>query len=151
MKRKHYVHGYCSDTLLLHVAFDKFGTFLGMQNSMQFIPEKLVSKVRNIFIMYMDGVLANHDNLECWKKFLLLPIVLFSISGLRSRKVDMRDRIQALEDNRWEIFTLGQLCVREEFHGQNDSDISLARKYNRVEKYAKQGNFTGAMKLLEQT
>src|SRR4051794_27621772 len=72
-----FVTGYSNETGMLEVDFDKIGTLLGLTNSIRFIPEKFVKKTRKVFIKFMSLVVTEKHLVLHWKKFLMLPTVIF--------------------------------------------------------------------------
>ena len=72
-------------------------------DSVGFIPEHCVPKVRKAFIRSMKEIVATQDSLA-WKKFLLLPTVLF-INQLKDRKAILKATLALLEKDDWSSFT----------------------------------------------
>jgi hypothetical protein len=66
-----FVWGYSDDTPMLDIDFDKFGTLLGLTNSIQFIPDKYVTKTRKVFIGVMRLLVVSIHDIMLWKKFFV--------------------------------------------------------------------------------
>jgi len=99
------------DKPLIDLEFNEFGQLLSIVDSMSFIPEKFVKKCRRVYNLYMQNVVDNsHDSLS-WKKFLLLPTVLFTVQK-GNRKADLNYRLELLLEDKWNSFTFGYFMSR---------------------------------------
>jgi hypothetical protein len=154
-----FLPGLHADTKLLDVAFTQFGTFAGMINSVSFIHENFVRKVRDVFCMYMRALLSDKQNMVLWKKYLLLPVILFSSSDRK----DLSTRIRLLEQQQWDSFTLGYFQMKKLRPNplQNNVQTPTAAddgvedvwtpKHVRTKQCLLAGNITKAMSVLDST
>jgi hypothetical protein len=104
-----FLPGTNEDTMLLDLQADEMGALLGIGSSVTFIPEKYLKKVRAIWIRYMQKALDD-GQITDWKKYFLLPTIVFDNLGSPSTKAmkdNMADRLRLLEADSWESFTLG--------------------------------------------
>ena len=109
-----FVSGYTNETLILDISLDRIGTLLGLTNSVRFIAEKHLKKTRLVFIKYMRALLDDDKSVNCWKKFLVLPTVLFGgYLGENNLKVEYGLRLELLLVDDWSSFTLGKFLKRE--------------------------------------
>lgn len=99
-----YLPGLHRNTPLLDLDFQQMGTLVGICGSTTYIEHKMVPKIREAFIDSMRALLdGGLENLTLWKKFFLLPLILFT-SG--KRRV-VRQRLELLKNDNWDNFTLG--------------------------------------------
>ena len=114
-----FVDGVDANFLLLDIPFDKFGTLLGFIPSLEFIPERLVKRCRRAYTFVMEHLLNNKNNGEAalvwWKKFLLLPFVLFS----PSKKSEINRRLGLVLDNQWPFKLSDFDMQKQRFHYGN--------------------------------
>jgi hypothetical protein len=120
-----FVDGVDANFLLLDIPFDKFGNLLGFIPSLEFIPERLVKRCRRAYTFVMEHLLNNKNNGEAalvwWKKFLLLPFVLFS----PSKKSEINRRLGLVLDNQWP-FTLSDFDMQKQrFHNGNLDNLAM--------------------------
>jgi hypothetical protein len=114
MAETNFVDGYSGDTLVLEIDLDKYGTFLGLTNSLRNIPEKFIKKTRAVFIKYLRELIKNITVLVSWKKVLLLSIVLFGgYCGESTMKSQYEVRLEQLLSDNWDSFSLGMFRKRE--------------------------------------
>ncbi len=116
---KNFVTGLSAETKILDVPSESMGTLCGAAPSISFIPDNMLSSVRQIFIHAMrrieSATSASNPAIEslAWKKYFLLPTILFDNTS-RERKIkdNMRARIQLLVQDDWSQFTLGSLQLK---------------------------------------
>ena len=73
---------------LIDLDFKDFGVLISIVNSMTFIPEKFVKKVRSLYIKLMKKICDHPNDLMLWKKYFLLPTVLFTVQkGNRKEEI----------------------------------------------------------------
>ena len=71
--------------LLTDISPCELGQLVFVSNSISFIPEKLIRRLRLLWIKYMQYALDS-DTTAAWKKYFLLPLVLFDASGAEGSK-----------------------------------------------------------------
>ena len=116
---KNFVTGISAETNILDVPAESMGTLCGAAPSISFIPDNMLNSVRQIFIHAMRRIestaSAANPAIEslAWKKYFLLPTILFDNTS-RERKIKdtMRGRIQLLVRDDWSQFTLGSLQLK---------------------------------------
>ena len=85
-RAKNFVEGFDANTLLLEIPIDKLGTLTGLNNSLTFIPEKLVKKSRKIHYMYLSRIRDHHESVLNWRKYHLLPVVICANNSLGKQR-----------------------------------------------------------------
>ena len=139
---------------LLDLEFDQYGHLESIVDSMSFIPEKFVPKVRSVFIDHMKKVKDNPHTLLHWKKFMLLPTVLFTIEpqSTNGRKKDLAKRIELIETDNWDPFTLDYFKKRSAFVKDPNPSSEAAKRKSRLNKrinqLAKAGELGEIMKVI---
>ena len=144
-------------TNLLDLRFDQHGHLITLPDSISFIPKKFIPKIRKLFNIVMESIIAYpHDNLN-WKKFLLLPTVLFSLPKLNRTSI-LEIRLNLLLENDWSRFTFGSLGTSAHSNHRpppgitsKDKDMQLQRINQRVQKFAAAGDISHVTKIIEQT
>jgi hypothetical protein len=101
-----YFGGTNEDTPIHNISFKKWGTLAGLVTSVTFIHDNFVPKVRRAFIYQMRQIVDDKTNLVAWKKFSLLPVVLFTTTD----RAELRDRLDTLQADgcKWCNFRLGR-------------------------------------------
>ena len=82
---KNFIPGIHANTQVLDVPFESMGTLCGVAPSITFIPDNkgILQSIRNLFIHAMRKIESTHtagnlvDEVLAWKKYFLLPTVLF--------------------------------------------------------------------------
>ena len=141
---------YNEQSLLTSINPEHFGIFTGIAPSISHIPDNLVRKARKVFVTHMQRCIDDRENSADlnWKKFLLLPLVLFdndSKKALNIRKRTIAERIALLEKEDWSTFTLGSLSKKV----INTEDISPEQVYKSAMRYAESGEIGKAFKKLK--
>jgi hypothetical protein len=152
-----FVEGFSDTTLLIDVPFSKFGTFLGLSNSLTYIPDKLVKKVRSVYIFIMQKLVNSMDledeptQISLWKKWLLLPIVLFCHPS-KCNKRCMNMRMERILADDWSSFQLGSYVKREEIHIDRSNIIPNESfsvcTVKRIQKFVQVNQLGSAMDLI---
>ena len=75
-------------------------------DSVSFIPEQCVPKVRKVFIRSMKAIVASPQDSLVWKKFFLLPTVLLT-NQVKDRKAILKATLALIEKDGWSSFTYG--------------------------------------------
>ena len=96
---------------LIDLDFNDFGVLISIVNSMAFIPEKFVKKVRSLYIKLMKKICDHPNDVLLWKKYFLLPTVLFTVQK-GNRKEELGQRIILVENDDWSKFTIGYFQKR---------------------------------------
>jgi hypothetical protein len=115
------VNGVNEDTLLIDIPFDKFGSLLGLRNSLTFIPSKLVKKCRKVHNFYLARIRDEPNSAIHWLKYYLLPTVIYANLPSKERKNDILKRLLLLENDDWTSFKLGSLGLREDYRGRKEA------------------------------
>ena len=142
-----YVLNLAPETRLLDIPFSQFGTLLGSSPTVVDIPSNLKQRVTAIFVKYMLKIVDDSTDVISWKKWLLLPVALFSHSNDKF-KADMRKRSDALMNDQWDNITLGMLRRREILGGGHRTD-GASKLHKRVLRQVKAGNLSKAMGVLK--
>ena len=124
----------------------RFTKLVFVSNSISFIPEKLIRRLRLLWIKYMQHALDS-DTTAAWKKYFLLPLVLFDASGAegsKSLKSSISKKLALLEIDNWDMFTVGDLTRTLPVV----STRSEERLQNLAMKYAKNGELSKSLKVL---
>jgi hypothetical protein len=108
--------------------------------------EKMVKKTRRIFNQRMRAIIQNPQDPIQWKKFILLPSILFTPHNAGKKKV-LRSRLQILEDDDWDSLTLQHLLSRRQRHQISSIDFLKIRD-KRVQSLAKAGEMSSIMQLI---
>jgi hypothetical protein len=135
-----------NDQRLLDIPFNNIGILLSTTDSYSFIPEKMVKKTRRIFNQRMRAITQNPQDPILWKKFILLPSILFTPHNAGKKKV-LRSRLQILEDDDWDSLTLQHLLSRRQRHQISSIDFLKIRD-KRVQSLAKAGEMSSIMQLI---
>jgi len=117
---KNFVTGLGPQTKILDVPFDKVGTLCGVAPTISFIPDNkaMLKQILQIFIHYMRQIQNFHSTRrredEClvWKKYFLLPTILFDNNRQGKVKDVIRERIKVLASDDWSALTLGSLQLK---------------------------------------
>ena len=146
------------DNKLLDLNFEDYHQLLWIVPTLEFIPEACLLKVRQCHIKAMQKIKSDVNNVENWKKFILLPIVLLSINNSKKDKVSStirKDIINkraalVLEDD-WDSFTFGYFPLKTIPSSPPTQAQQEANKYQRAEKLARNQEFGRAMSTLSST
>ena len=106
-----------NDTRLIDMHPDQYVYLQEANETLRFIPERVVKPVRGVFNQLMRSVVNNPQDLLRWKKFFLLPMVLFCLPGKeinseqasRDRIKEIRRRVELVQRDDWNQFTFGFL------------------------------------------
>eukprot|EP01032_Pedospumella_encystans_P017077 gene17077-19467_t len=118
--------GIAAATPITNITMDKLGSLLMLPNSMVFIPSRCTTIVARVYRKYMLSVLDGDGNTEeRWKKFFLIPTVLFTDQSSGNRVEDMIRKCTHLLNDDWSSFTLESL-QREQpsFHREGADAIA---------------------------
>jgi len=109
---------------------------------MTFIPEKFVQKTRSVFIKLMEKIVLNSKDELSWKKFLLLPTVLFTIAST-NRRPEYNRRLDLILSDDWDEFTYSSLKSKSiNVFSQN---FSKEQSQERITQLAKAGEIGSLM------
>ncbi len=75
------------------------GMLTAFQRSMKYIPGNLVKLVRKVFIKVMGDFKNNPTDLLLWKKFVILPSILFTDNGSERRTGIKKAALQILQND----------------------------------------------------
>jgi hypothetical protein len=97
----------------------------------------------------MQKIIANPANVDSWKKFFLLPIILFSPYDESSRKKALQRRLNLIDSNTWDSFTTSSLRLRKlpQDHQLSTEQIEKAHQH-RIQKLAAAGEIGKIMTLI---
>ena len=141
------------DMNLLDLDFVDIGVIVGLSNSIAYIPQAYVKKTRRVFIQILEGMLtprSTPDKLVYWKKWALLPTVLFSSLEM-NRKQEYATRLDSLLNEDWTRFTIGYFEHRTVIGTRRQSKQTDAEQLARLGmKYAKVGEIGKVMQLITQ-
>jgi hypothetical protein len=139
------------DQKLIDLDFNDFGVLISIVNSMTFIPEKFVKKVRALYIKLMKKICDHPNDLLLWKKYFLLPTVLFTVQK-GNRKEELGQRITSVENDDWSNFTIGYFQKRNIYVAHEDPKIQKENQekftYKRINDLAKAGEIGEIMKFI---
>jgi len=112
---------------------------------MTFIPEKFVQKTRSVFIKLMEKIVLDSKDELSWKKFLLLPTVLFTIAST-NRRPEYNRRLDLILSDDWDEFTYSSLKSKSiNVFSQN---FSKEQSQERITQLAKAGEIGSIMDLI---
>ena len=135
------------DIPLLDFEPEHMGNLAAIQNSIAFIPSKFIRRLRLLWIKYLQRALDTDEVMD-WKKYFLLPVILFDSGAASSSsdlKKNMSQRITLLEVDNWDSFTFLSLSIRKDNVHQQGSEDKL---YALAKKFAKAGELSKALKVL---
>jgi hypothetical protein len=141
---------------LIDIEFAEFGReLLSIVDSMTFIPEKFVKKIRAIYILYMKKIISDKHDKTNWKKFLLLPTVLFTDGKPRgSRKGELTRIIRDLENDSWNQLTVEYFTAKKL---PTETNVTIleeklqAKTDKRIQELAKAGEIGAIMQYICQS
>jgi hypothetical protein len=131
------------------------GKIVVSENSISFIPQKFLRRLRMLWIQVMQRALDNDEELD-WKKYFLLPVILFDSVAAPDAKVlkqALARRIELLENDQWDSFTVGSLSIPtgRKAHSQLSVEDHEVLLHTLAKKYAKAGELSKALKVLQRT
>ena len=145
-----------NDTRLIDMDPDQYVYFQEANETLRFIPERVLKPVRGVYVQLMRSIVNNPQDLLRWKKFLLLPMVLLCLPGKennseqasRDRIKEIRRRVELVQRDDWNQFTFGFLPKRRPFsqRRQMSEDVKEALRQKKIEELAFAGEFSKAMK-----
>lgn len=140
------------DMKLVDLHPEDFGHLSGISNSVSFIPSKYLRRLRLVWIKYMQKAMDT-DHVLDWKKYFLLPIILFDNSIERTSrdiKTTLSRNLDLLQNDDWESFTVSSLSRKSvsnlEIH--TDDESHLNRLHKLAHRYATKGELSKALKVL---
>ena len=143
-------------TKLLDLRFDQHGHLVSLPNPISFIPKKFIPKIRKLFNIVMETVIAYPHNDLNWKKFLLLPTVLFTLPKPNRNSI-LETRLNLLLDDDWSRFSFGSLGISSYINpippsrnSAEDTHKQLQRVNKRIQKFGAAGDISQVMKVIEQ-
>ena len=150
---KNFVTGLGPQTKILDVPFDKIGTLCGVAPTISFIPDNkaMLKQILQIFIHYMRQIQNFHstrrreDECLAWKKYFLLPTILFDNNRQGKVKDVIRERIKVLASDDWSALTLGSLQLKPP---QQNLEISENDVQKRITKLLRVGQISKAYRVL---
>jgi len=152
---------YTPEINLLDIPLKHFGVFLNVKQSLTSLSIRHVPQFREIYIQYLQGIINEPDSVIAWKKFFILPILLFTDNN----KHRIRAITSRLFNNFWGEFTVAILpknkILRAQHtttpNAQDDSLLSfpdefqLNQKEKKVMGYLKVGEVGKAARYLQNT
>ena len=117
------------------------GTLCGVAPSITFIPDNkgILQSIRNLFIHAMRKIESTHtagnlvDEVLAWKKYFLLPTVLFDNTSRQDKVKDLlRERIRLLVLDDWSHFTLGSLQLKPLSERLEFNDEQVKRRVTKL-------------------
>jgi hypothetical protein len=144
------------DVNLLDLDYCDIGVIVGLSNSIAYIPQVYVKRTRQVFIQILEGMMtprSTPEKLIFWKKWALLPTVLFSSLNL-NRKQEYATRLEYLLNDDWSRFTIGYFEHRSVISGfasgRHDKQSEAEQLARLGMKYAKVGEIGKVMQLITQ-
>ena len=143
-----------NETNLIDIPFSQFGEFVGLANPIKEIPPHFTKAIRNVFIDIMEKAIDGEGNNLYFKKFFLLPIILFSQSATREMSLskEFKHRLDHLRKGDWSKFTVGKFRKKQNTplnNGNVESEESKIKRRNfNIVKDVKSGNISRAMRTL---
>ena len=138
-------------TPLIDIPFSQMGCLIGISNSVTFIPDNLANYARQVFIKYLreldSSIGTPHEIALSWKRYLLLPTIIFSCSYRDGGKLkeEMKKKLDLLSRNLWDTFTLESLSLKVILPGGVTTNEQAHR---RAEKLIKAGQLSRAYKAI---
>jgi hypothetical protein len=102
-----HVSGINENTRLLDIPSSKYGTMLGWVQSITFIPEKHIKRIRRVFSNALGAIIQDSENVLNWRKLFLLPSLIL----VRCSKTELNARLSAIRDDDWN-FTVGDVISK---------------------------------------
>jgi len=150
--RANYLPGADPSRKLVDTPFYQLGSLVGISNSVSFIPDNLIFQVRQVFIKYLRQVVDNpvedRDEVNlAWKKYILLPTILFNNSDRLGGKVKevMKKKISLLLRDDWDSFTLASMSMRTL---PTSRTLTTEQLHQRAAKLHKAGQLSRSYKLV---
>jgi hypothetical protein len=125
------------------IPLNRLGELLTLKQSVSFIPNNLIKRIRKVWIRYMQRIKDRGDSID-WRRYFLLPSILFESqpTSTRELKIFISSKLKLLEKDDWSKFTLSNLEKRMPPKSGN-SDL-----VERVMKYIKGGEIRKATQVL---
>ena len=139
------VEAYAGDTRLVDVEPNHIGNLLRLGDPISFIPNKFLKRLRLVWIKFMQKALDTDAAID-WKKYFLLPTVLFDNIGVSAPviKTTLASRLLLLEQDNWDSITLDSLSIRAVHRAVSDMQYESQRN-KLVMKCARAGELSKAM------
>ena len=124
--------------LLIHLNPDQMHVLALMCPTINFIPDNLLGFVQKVFAKYLSDANNNCEDTTAWRKAFLIGLVLFSYDDDHRKnnkllKNEMKRRLQLLDQDDWNSFSVGFFTSRTVFGNQNEFTPEqiqkIARKY----------------------
>ena len=129
-----FVPGVNEYTLLIDIPLEDLGTLVVLQNALTDIPQNHLKRVRQVFIKYMEMVIADPKDELKWKKLLLLPTVLFVPKIDKGTKGGLSHVIQLLLNDKWNEIRIGHFRMKiQRVQSEHPTDTELAEKEEKNE------------------
>ena len=107
VEKINYVDGMNGNTLLMDIDPQKFGTFLGLANTVIHIPRGYVEKTSKAYVSVLVKVIENPLDADSWKKMILLATVLYAnFKG----KLQVNQRLNLVIEDNWSKLNLEQFA-----------------------------------------
>ncbi|MEY4350407.1 MAG: hypothetical protein RL078_454, partial [Bacteroidota bacterium] len=143
-------------TKLIDLPLPDFHHLLCVKDTLDFIPEACVLKVRECYVMVMRKIIDNPQDVSWWLKLFSLPKVLLSHPNTtnddrstlsKQRKDNILAKTTLILADDWSSFTLGSLPINNKKRAQLTKPQIDALQMRKVEEFAKVGELGKAMKL----
>ena len=130
-----------------------FGIFVIVKPSMKFIPSDCENLIRKVYIKIMreiqNATLNSPAAILAWKRFWLLPLVLFTHSNEKGNvRSQIRTSAKKIMVGDWESFTLGSLVKRQKPVVQSSS-AKLESKEHQITQLLSIGQVSRAYAVLK--
>ena len=150
-RRVHPIHapsklaaGVLETDLLMNVPTNKYGTLLGFDASVEFLPTGYENRIRAAFSLVMDNVVENKNDVNRWKQLLLVSSLLLTHNG----KPELALRLGKIMSDNWN-FTVKELLSNQDCTPVigNRSD-KLKNTVRRVSRYMRSYHISKAMDVI---
>ena len=128
----------------MNVPTNKYGTLLGFDASVEFLPTGYENRIRAAFSLVMDNVVENKNDVNRWKQLLLVSSLLLTHNG----KPELALRLGKIMSDNWN-FTVKELLSNQDCTPVigNRSD-KLKNTVRRVSRYMRSYHISKAMDVI---
>ena len=132
------------DTQIDRIPINRIGEILKFKSSVSFIPNRLIKRMRKIWIKYMTKIKDNGQPND-WLRYFLLPTILLEsqVSSSKEIKIFIQSRLKLLEEDDWSKFTVGTMGMKVPFQTQRAGTVDKT-----VIRYAQAGEISKASEAL---
>ena len=147
-------------TPFVNLSLEQLGILSTFTETLDYIPKHLLARYRQSFIKLLKAALQSKEDKD-WIKFILLQFLVLGSTnqpGQNKNKV-IGERLQCIEENKWELFTIKEYG-RKQFHSQQEgSNITKLKEKDGMEftlaqlrsmKKLEKRDVSGAMRTLTQ-